>query len=142
MLEIKIRPYYEADRNSVINLWNQVFPGTSIAHNDPATMIDQKNSIGDSLLLVAEKSGETVGTVMGGWDGHRGWIYALAVAPTHQRQGIGRILVQRIEKELAHRGCPKINLQVRADNEAVVSFYQALGYETEPRISMGKLLSD
>ena len=78
--------------------------------------------------------------VMVGYDGHRGWLYAVAVPPTHQRQGIGAALVHHAEAALAARGCLKINLQITGGNEAVAGFYEALGYRVEPRVSMGKLL--
>jgi ribosomal protein S18 acetylase RimI-like enzyme len=77
---------------------------------------------------------------MGGYDGHRGWMYSLAVDPRFRRQGIGRTLVQHLERVLALRGCPKINLQILAGNAEVTSFYETLGYSVEPRISMGKVL--
>lgn len=83
-----------------------------------------------------------VGTFLAGYDGHRGWLYSIAVSLDRQRCGIGTTLVRHAEQVLAERGCPKLNLQVRADNAAVVAFYESLGYQTEERISMGKLLGD
>jgi ribosomal protein S18 acetylase RimI-like enzyme len=90
------------------------------------------------LLFVAEVDREVVGTVMGGYDGHRGWIYSVAVAPGCQRQGIGAALIRHLEAALVARGCLKINLQVRATNALVIAFYRKLGYEIEERVSMGK----
>jgi ribosomal protein S18 acetylase RimI-like enzyme len=78
------------------------------------------------------------GTVMGGYDGHRGWVYAVAVSPRHRRGGIGAALVRRLEADLTERGCLKINLQVRCTNEAVIPFYEKLGYRVEEIVSMGK----
>lgn len=75
-----------------------------------------------------------------GYDGHRGWLYTVAVRPDVQRRGIGRALVQRAEESLAALGCPKVNLQVMTSNAAVVGFYERLGYGVEERISMGKSL--
>ena len=82
-----------------------------------------------------------VGTAMGGYDGHRGWVYYVAVSPQKRRQGIGRTLMRRIEEELKRLGCPKLNLQVRASNHEVVAFYESLGYQVEERASMGKRLT-
>jgi ribosomal protein S18 acetylase RimI-like enzyme len=89
---------------------------------------------------VALLDDKLVGTVMGGYDGHRGWIYSLAVTPSARRRGIGAKLVTYVERELAARGCPKVNLQLLASNAGTVAFYQKLGYAVEARISMGKLL--
>jgi ribosomal protein S18 acetylase RimI-like enzyme len=84
--------------------------------------------------------GKTVGTVMGGYDGHRGWIYSLAVDPDHRHQKIGTALVRHVVRTLANLGCPKINLQVLSSNVATVDFYTKLGYRVEERISLGKVL--
>ena len=81
-----------------------------------------------------------VGAVIAGFDGVRGWIYHLAVAPAHRRRGIATRLMRRAEAVLRARGCSKINLQVRATNESAVAFYRALGYQVEERLSMGRPL--
>ena len=128
------------DENSVIALWKNVF-GYATAHNDPAKVIRQKLAFQRELFFVALLDGELVGTVMGGYDGHRGWIYSLAVAPQVRRRGIGTALMKRVEQALAQQGCPKINLQVLASNAATVAFYQELGFAVEERISMGKVVT-
>ena len=92
------------------------------------------------LFFVALLDGKLVGTVMGGYDGHRGWVYSLAVTPELRRRGIGTALVRHVERALRERGCPKINLQVLASNAATVAFYEKLGYAVEERVSMGKVL--
>ena len=79
-----------------------------------------------------------VGSVMAGYEGHRGWINYLAIAPEYQRQGLGRDLMVRAEEALAAIGCPKINLQVRSQNAKVIAFYEAIGYLVEDRVSLGK----
>lgn len=79
---------------------------------------------------------------MGGYDGHRGWVYAVGVSPEHRRRGIGTALMRRLEHDLARTGCPKVNLQVRGFNAGAVGFYEKLGYTTEDRVSMGKLLEE
>ena len=87
---------------------------------------------------MAEDSGEVVGTAIAGYDGHRGWLYSVAVKASRQRTGIGAMLVEEAEQRLKRLGCGKINLQVRSRNEPVIGFYRRLGYEVEDRVSMGK----
>src|SRR4029453_2599150 len=94
------------------------------------------------LFLIATIDGAIVGTTLAGYDGHRGWLYRVAVAPERQRHGIGRALVHEAERRLPQLGCPKINLQIEGANEHVVAFYDRLGYAAEDRISMGKPLPD
>lgn len=132
-----IRSYQDSDQPAVIALWKELLYD-SAQHNDPATSIRNKLVIERELLLVAELDGEVVGTVMGGYDGHRGWVYSVAVAPRCQRQGIGAALVRHLEAALVARGCLKINLQVRSTNAQVIAFYRQLGYDVEDRVSMGK----
>jgi ribosomal protein S18 acetylase RimI-like enzyme len=134
-----IRPYLDVDEQAVIALWNEVL-ADSAPHNDPATAIRNKLAVERDLFLVAALEDAVVGTVMGGYDGHRGWIYAVAVSPRHQRQGIGAALLRHLEAALIQRGCLKVNLQVRASNAGVIAFYQNLGYAVEERVSMGKRL--
>jgi ribosomal protein S18 acetylase RimI-like enzyme len=136
---MRIRPYEEADEPAVIALWRAVLPD-SAPHNDPATVIRQKLSVDRDLFLVAEADAAVVGTVVGGYDGHRGWVYSVAVHPNHRRRGIGGALIRELEGALSERGCLKVNLQVRATNAGVVAFYEKLGYVVEERISMGKRL--
>lgn len=118
-------------------LWRRVFP-TDPPYNRAAHAVPAKLALGDDLFLVAEIAGRVVGTVMAGYDGHRGWLYAVAVDPDLQRGGVGRALVREAEARLAARGCHKVNLQVRVGNEAVIGFYESLGYAQEPRVSMGR----
>jgi ribosomal protein S18 acetylase RimI-like enzyme len=134
-----IRPYEDADEAAVIALWNEVLPDDA-PHNDPATAIRNKLAVERDLFFVAVEGGAVVGTVLGGYDGHRGWVYSLAVRPQCQRRGVGSALVRRLEQALAGRGCLKVNLQVRSSNAGVVAFYEKLGYAVEPRVSMGKRL--
>ena len=138
---MNVRAYQDSDRASVIALWNEVFPNPT-PHNDPGLVIDQKKQVDDGLFLVACEESKVVGTVMGGYDGHRGWIYTLAVAPCRRRHGVGRSLMKRLEDELRKRGCRKVNLQVRGGNEPVRAFYEQMGFSVEDRVSMGKLLRD
>jgi ribosomal protein S18 acetylase RimI-like enzyme len=99
---MRIRPYQAADEPAVIDLWIQVLPDPA-PHNDPATTIRKKLAVERDLFLVAEIEGAVVGTVLGGYDGHRGWVYAVAVHPQNRRQGIGTALVRRLEEVLVER---------------------------------------
>jgi ribosomal protein S18 acetylase RimI-like enzyme len=132
-----IRPYRDADQPVVVRLWREALSDAA-PHNDPTTAIRNKLEVGDGLFFVAEVVGDVVGTVMGGYDGHRGWVYSVAVSEAHRRRGIGSALVRHLEAALTERGCLKVNLQVRAPNAGVVAFYEDLGYGIEERVSMGK----
>jgi ribosomal protein S18 acetylase RimI-like enzyme len=138
-LDVQVRPYEDADERAVIALWREVLPDAA-PHNDPATSLRLKLAVGRDLFFVAVAGAAVVGTVMGGYDGHRGWVYSLAVEPGHRRAGVGTALVRCLEQALAERGCLKVNLQVRASNAGVVAFYEKLGYAVENIISMGKRL--
>ena len=128
-------------REQVAALWQGVF-GYGAAHNCPELAIDKKIAAGDGLFFVAVNQEIVVGTVMAGYDGHRGWIYSMAVLPINQKKGIGSALLTFAEKKLCSLGCMKINLQIMAGNDAVQRFYQANGYLTEKRISMSKRLNE
>ena len=136
---MQIRPYEDQDERQVIALWGEVLPDCA-PHNEPATALRQKLAVERDLLFVAASDGAVIGTVMGGYDGHRGWVYSVAVRPAGRRKRVGTALLRRLEEALAARGCLKVNLQVRASNAGVVAFYERLGYAVEERVSMGKRL--
>lgn len=136
-MKIKIRPFRENDQEDIIKLWEKVFPDAP-AHNNPARDIRTKREVQPELFLVAVLDERIVGTAMAGFDGHRGWVYYLGVDPEYQRRGIGTALMKRVESRLIGMGCPKLNLQIRANNAEVQSFYESLGYFSEDRLSMGK----
>jgi ribosomal protein S18 acetylase RimI-like enzyme len=137
---MKICNYNDSEhRSDVIALWKQVFNYTD-ARNAPDLTIDSKLTVNDSLFFVAISENKVVGTVMSGYDGHRGWIYSLAVAPVKRNKRIGTALLTHAEIALKKLGCVKVNLQVLPSNEAVTAFYIKNGYKVEPRISMGKEL--
>jgi ribosomal protein S18 acetylase RimI-like enzyme len=136
---MQIRPYQTADEAAVIALWNESLTDGA-PHNDPATSIRKKLAVEGELFFVACVDDSVVGTAMGGYDGHRGWVYSVAVQPHVRRQGIGSALVRRLEEALRERGCLKVNLQVRTSNAQVIAFYEQLGFHVEERVSMGKLL--
>ncbi len=131
---------YEEDaahRFQVIDLWEAVF-GYESAHNRPDLVIDKKIEVDDQLFFVAISDNAVIGTIMAGYDGHRGWIYSVAVHPAHRKMGVGSQLVSHAERALTAKGCMKINLQITEGNEAVADFYTSLGYAVEKRVSMGK----
>jgi ribosomal protein S18 acetylase RimI-like enzyme len=135
-----IRPFTnDRHRQRVIALWQQVF-SYDTPHNDPGLSIDRKCAVADGLFWVALTQHDICGTIMAGYDGHRGWLYSLAVRTERRGVGIGAALVSHAEKALIQLGCLKVNLQITADNAMVEAFYQTLGYRVEPRISLGKIL--
>lgn len=127
----------QSHRAQVITLWQKVF-GYEADHNEPNLVIDKKCAFDDGLFFLAVRDDVVVGTIMVGYDGHRGWIYAMAVLPELQKGGIGSALLEFAEKELVSRGCMKVNLQIMEGNEGVQRFYEANGYLAEKRVSMGK----
>ena len=135
-----IGPYRDRQhRAQVVTLWQQAF-GYDPAHNVPTLAIDKKLAVNDGLFFVATDKKTVIGTVLAGYDGHRGWLYSVAVHADYRRHGLGSSLVRYAEQALTALGCMKINLQINGGNDAVVGFYEALGYGVEPRISMGKKL--
>ena len=144
---VTIRSFAEADRAAVRALWNRVFPDDP-PWNAPDVMMDTKSKVQPELFFVAQapvalataEAPEIVGTVLAGFDGVRGWIYHLAVAPELRRRGLATQLVRAAEAAVQRLGCAKINLQVRASNQEVIAFYRRLGYQVEDRVSMGRRL--
>jgi len=135
---MQIKPYIPENENAVIALWERC--GLTRPWNNPGRDIERKMKADPKLFLVGTIDGEVMASAMSGYDGHRGWVYYLAVDPDYRRQGYGRRMMEAIEKELLKKGCPKINLQVRGDNAGTQAFYDKIGYKTEDRISMGKRL--
>ena len=127
-------------RDHVISLWKNVF-GYETSHNSPGIVIDKKVEFNDGLFFVAVDNDNVIGTVMAGYDGHRGWIYSIAVSKDYRKNGLGSALLSYAEERLSEKGCMKINLQIMEGNESVEAFYLANGYQTEKRISMGKRMS-
>jgi ribosomal protein S18 acetylase RimI-like enzyme len=135
---MQIRPYLPSDEDSVVALWQEC--GLTRAWNDPRKDIARKLTEQPDLFLVGTVASELVATAMIGFDGHRGWVYYLAVAPAYRKQSHGRALMDEAERRLIARGCPKINLLVRSSNTAVVEFYRSLGYAQDDSVSLGKRL--
>ncbi|MDZ8081356.1 MAG: GNAT family acetyltransferase [Nostoc sp. DcaGUA01] len=138
MADMEIRAFELTDESAVIALWMRC--GLTRPWNDPKKDIERKLCVQRHLFLVSIIWQEIVATVMAGYEGHRGWINYLAVAPQYQRQGIGKLMMLEAEQLLVEAGCPKINLQVRTTNTEVIKFYQHLGYVVDDVISLGKRL--
>ena len=136
---MKIRKFENQDREQLVQLWKAVFPDDP-PHNDPSKVIDAKIAI-DDLIFIAESEHSIVGACMAGYDGHRGWLYAIAVLPENRRGNIGKELVTQAIEALKGLGCTKVNLQIRSTNKEVAAFYKSLGFAIEDRLSMGRLLS-
>ena len=136
---MQVRVFTPTDTDAVVQLWKDC--GLTRPWNDPYKDIERKRSVSPDLFWVGEDAnGQIMAAVMVGYDGHRGWINYLAVHPTCQRQGHARRLMERAQQLLAERGCPKLNLQVREGNEAVIAFYESLGYSNDKTVSLGKRL--
>jgi ribosomal protein S18 acetylase RimI-like enzyme len=137
-MDMIIRPYLHKDQNAVIKLWSKC--NLTRPWNKPELDIERKLKVNSELFLVGLVNDRVVATAMGGYDGHRGWVYYLAVNPAYQRKGYGKQIMEVIEEKLHAIGCPKINLQIREDTADVVEFYESIGYKVEERVSMGKRL--
>lgn len=126
------------DKSSLVEFWNIVFPDDP-PHNEPSQVIDAKLRV-DDLIFVAEIGDQIIGACMAGYDGHRGWLYAVGVLPDCRRSGAGRLLVESAMKAFADIGCIKVNLQIRSTNTEVAAFYRSVGFEVEDRLSMGRFI--
>ena len=133
---MKIRNATPRDEAAIVALWQAC--GLTVPYNDPAADFRFALNKPNSDILVLD---DLTGSVMVGHDGHRGWLYYVAVAPDRRHQGFGRALVAAAEAWLKQRGVPKVHLMVRETNQAVASFYQRLGYDSMPRINMQKWLT-
>jgi ribosomal protein S18 acetylase RimI-like enzyme len=137
---VRVRPFEMADEQAVVELWAAC--GLVRPWNDPHLDIGRKLADSPDGLLVAEDDGVVIGTVMAGYDGHRGWVNYLAVDPSRRRGGIGQALMAAAEDLLGALGCPKVNLQVRDGNDDARRFYEAIGYGRDAVVSFGKRLAE
>jgi ribosomal protein S18 acetylase RimI-like enzyme len=135
---MKMRPYADADQAAVVALWQAC--ELTRPWTDPVKDIARKQGVQPEWFLVGERDGAVIASVMFGYDGHRGWMNYLAVAPEHQRQGHAKALIAQGEALLLAAGCPKLSLMVRRSNTQVLGFYQALGYAEDDVVSLGKRL--
>ena len=131
-----IAPASLADEAATVALWHAA--GLTRPWNDPAADFRMALANATSALLLARDGPELLGSVMVGFDGHRGWVYYLAADPARRGRGIGRALMAAAEAWLVERGCPKIQLMVRGDNHAAKGFYAAIGYEVQDVVTLGK----
>jgi len=137
---MEISEYQEEHAGEVIELWFKC--RLVVPSNNPLRDIERKVEVDRNLFLVGIINGKIVATVMGGYEGHRGWINYLAVDPEHRNNGYGRLIMREVEKRIQAKGCPKINLQIRESNEAVIKFYKSLGYSDDSVIGLGKRLEE
>jgi ribosomal protein S18 acetylase RimI-like enzyme len=133
-----IRPYRKEDERDIIDLWIQC--NLVVSSNNPEKDIERKLNVNPELFLVGFFNEALVATCMAGYEGHRGWINYLAVAPQYRRQGVATRMMNAAEKSLKSAGCPKINLQVRTSNKAVIQFYESVGFSTDDVVGLGKRL--
>jgi len=133
-----IRQYLSKDQKAVIDLWQKC--NLTRPWNNPKLDIERKLKVNPELFLVGLLDNKIIATVMGGYEGHRGWINYLAVDPNYQKRGWGKQIMKAVEDKLLAMGCPKINLQIRTDNLSAVSFYKKIGYKMDEVISMRKRL--
>ena len=127
-----------ADADAAVALWQAA--GLTRPWNDPHADFTRALAGPTSAVLGLRDGGALVATVMVGDDGHRGWVYYLAVDPARQRGGLGRLMMAAAEDWLAKRGCPKLNLMVRGDNTQARGFYARLGYEVNDVVTLAKRL--
>src|SRR6202521_4289122 len=133
----KVVTYTDEHFDGVRTLWEQAFPNPK-PWNAPEYTVSKKLAAQPNLFIVAVDGDRVIGSAMAGYDGTRGWLYAVAVLEAYRRRGTGSALVHEAERRLLDLGCAKINLQVQSSNADVSDFYKHLGYEVEERISMGK----
>lgn len=136
---MQIGAFSEEDEEEVIALWERC--ELLRPWNDPKRDIARKLLVQRDLFLVGKIDGKIVATVMAGYEGHRGWVNFLAVDSGFRKQGLGRTLMEEAERRLVEIGCPKVNLQIRNENEDTMAFYERLGFERSPVVSMGKRLA-
>ncbi len=131
-----IRAFQSSDQPAVILLWEKC--DLLRPWNDPAKDIRRKLEVQPEMFIVGVLNEELVATAMAGYEGHRGWINYLAVAPEHQGKGFGRAIMAEAEKLLDQAGCPKVNVQVRGTNSSAIDFYRRIGYRIEDVVGLGK----
>ena len=135
---MQIRTYLESDEEAILALWKAC--GLTRPWNDPRKDIARKLAVQRELFFVGTVGDKIAASVMAGYEGHRGWVYYLAVDPEFRNRGFARTIMRHVEEHLLNAGCPKINLQVRSGNAAVLEFYSRLGYAQDEVVSLGKRL--
>ena len=135
---LTIAPIADADVAAVAALWQRC--GLTRPWNDPASDIAFARKGPNSAVLVGREANAIVASVMVGHDGHRGWVYYVAVDPDHRQKKYGRVVMGAAENWLRERGIEKLMLLVRSDNTAVKAFYEQLGYDAQERVIYAKWL--
>ena len=138
LTELNIRTYQYTDMEDIIHVWKEC--GLIRSWNNSKLDIQRKVNTQKDLFFVGEFSNKIIATAMFGYDGHRGWLNYFAVLPKFQKRGFGKQLLEYGELVLVDKGCPKLNLQIRAENKEAISFYKAVGYNKDEVISFGKRL--
>ena len=135
-----VKPYSSQNMDDVIDLWNRC--NLLRSWNDPKKDIKRKIKVNPELFLLGFIDNRLIATVVGGYDGHRGWINYLAVDPAYKQRGFGKQIMEAVEEKIGGLGCPKINIQVRADNKDTLKFYESIGYKIDKVVSIGKRLEE
>jgi ribosomal protein S18 acetylase RimI-like enzyme len=138
MENLLIRPYHPDDEKEVIDLWQDCHLASP--QNNPRSDIQRKLKVNPEWFLIGILEGNLVASCMAGYDGHRGWINYLAVLPAYRHRGIATQVLKEAERRLRAAGCPKINLQIRETNTHTIQFYERIGFQRDPVLSMGKRL--
>ena len=137
-MSFEIVRYSSEYQDAIVDLWRKC--NLTVPQNDPVEDIQRKLVFQPELFFVALFGGKVIGSIMVGYEGHRGWLNYMAVLPEHQRQGYGRKLAEKAVDELKRLGCLKVNLQVRKSNVSVVEFYKHLGFKDDDVVGLGKRL--
>lgn len=137
---IRIRQFTPADQSQVLSIWYRC--GLVGRGEDPIQDIDRQMEMQPALFLVGAIKQTVIGTIMGGYEGPKGWISHLAVAPEWQRLGYGRVLLQEMETVLRELGCPRVDFKVRTNNRQVLGFCEKMGYQIERVLSLAKELEE
>jgi ribosomal protein S18 acetylase RimI-like enzyme len=135
---LTIAPIADADVVAVVALWQAC--QLTRPCNDPASDIAFARKGPNSAVLVGRDGNAIVASVMVGHDGHRGWVYYVAIDPAHRGKGHGREIMNAAEQWLRQRGIEKLMLLVRSDNAKVQAFYESLGYDEQERVIYAKWL--
>ncbi len=138
-MSFRIVRYGSKHQDAVVDLWRKC--NLVVPQNDPVEDIQRKLAFQRELFFVALLKEKVIGSVMVGYEGHRGWLNYMAILPEHQKKGYGRRLVDKAIDELRKLGCLKVNLQVRRRNVSVIEFYEHLGFKDDDVISLGMRLN-
>ncbi len=135
---ILLREFTLSDYDAVYALWQNAGPGIGLGRSDTREEIAKKLQRDPDLFLVATDGVKIIGTMIGGFDGRRGLIYHLAVEQAYRQRGIGKLLMDEIERRLVAKGCLRCYLLVMNDARDVIEFYRAIGWDAMDVTIMGK----